>query len=188
MLRLFKLHIKGHPFSRSYGVNLPSSLTIILPLIFGFSPCLPVSVCGTGTLILIVAFLDSVDSTPSLLIFAPIRISAYSSADLPTKPAYLLKRTIPSVRGYIFLCPHFSISIFGSTGISTSYPSPTPLGLSLGPDLPWEDEPSSGILRLSMGEILTHLSLLMPAFSLLYSPRPLTMVLLSVQNAPLPIA
>ena len=41
-----------HPFSRSYGVNLPSSLTIILPLVLGFSPHLPVSVCGTGTIVL----------------------------------------------------------------------------------------------------------------------------------------
>ena len=41
-----------HPFSRSYGVNLPSSLTAVLPLVLGFSPHLPVSVCGTGTIIL----------------------------------------------------------------------------------------------------------------------------------------
>ena len=37
------------PFSRSYGVILPSSLTIVLSLALGFSPHLPVSVCGTGT-------------------------------------------------------------------------------------------------------------------------------------------
>ena len=52
MLHLCKLHIKWLPFSRSYGDILPSSLTIVLPLIFGFSPCLPVSVCGTGTFLL----------------------------------------------------------------------------------------------------------------------------------------
>ena len=39
---------RGHPFFRSYGVNLPSSLTTLLPLALGFSPHLPVSVCGTG--------------------------------------------------------------------------------------------------------------------------------------------
>src|SRR5699024_4307815 len=38
-----------HPFSRSYGVILPSSLTRVLPLTCGYSPCLPVSVSGTGT-------------------------------------------------------------------------------------------------------------------------------------------
>ena len=36
-----------------------------------------------------------------------------------------------------------------SAGISTCYPSDTPFGLSLGPDLPWADEPSPGNLRLS---------------------------------------
>ena len=40
---------RRHPFSRSYGVILPSSLTMLLPLVLGFSPHLPVSVCGTGT-------------------------------------------------------------------------------------------------------------------------------------------
>ena len=38
-----------HPLFRSYGVNMPSSLTTLLPLALGFSPHLPVSVCGTGT-------------------------------------------------------------------------------------------------------------------------------------------
>ena len=37
-----------HPFFRSYGVNMPSSLTTLLPKALGFSPHLPVSVCGTG--------------------------------------------------------------------------------------------------------------------------------------------
>ena len=41
---------RRHPFSRTYGVILPSSLTIVLSLTLGFSPHLPVSVCGTGTL------------------------------------------------------------------------------------------------------------------------------------------
>ena len=40
------------PFSRTYGVNLPSSLTMLLPFVLGFSPHLPVSVCGTGTSVL----------------------------------------------------------------------------------------------------------------------------------------
>ena len=38
-----------HSFSLSYGVNLPSSLTTLLPLALEFSSCLPVSVCGTDT-------------------------------------------------------------------------------------------------------------------------------------------
>ena len=37
------------PFPRSYGTNLPSSLTTLLPLALEiYSSYLPVSVCGTG--------------------------------------------------------------------------------------------------------------------------------------------
>ena len=48
-----------HPFSRSYGVILPNSLTMLLPSALGFSPHPPVSVYGTGILQTIAAFLDS---------------------------------------------------------------------------------------------------------------------------------
>ena len=37
----------GHPFSRSYGVNLPSSLTRVISPALVSSTRLPVSVCGT---------------------------------------------------------------------------------------------------------------------------------------------
>src|SRR5699024_566774 len=48
-----------HSFSRSYGVILPSSLTMLLPSALGFSPHPPVSVYGTGILQTIAAFLGS---------------------------------------------------------------------------------------------------------------------------------
>ena len=38
----------GNPFSRSYGVNLPSSLATDHSSALVYSTCLPVSVCGTG--------------------------------------------------------------------------------------------------------------------------------------------
>jgi hypothetical protein len=41
------LTLAGHSFSRSYGVNLPSSLASVLSSAFGYSPRLPVSVWGT---------------------------------------------------------------------------------------------------------------------------------------------
>ena len=46
------LSLLDHPFSRSYGVILPSSLTIVISLTLGFSPRPPVSVSGTGTYII----------------------------------------------------------------------------------------------------------------------------------------
>jgi hypothetical protein len=48
--------LPGHPFSRSYGVILPSSLARVFPRVLGFSPRLPVSVCGTGTYFLARSF------------------------------------------------------------------------------------------------------------------------------------
>ena len=51
--------IRKHPFSRSYGVILPSSLTMLLPPALGFSPHPPVSVYGTGTVQTIAAFLGT---------------------------------------------------------------------------------------------------------------------------------
>ena len=42
-------HSKRRPFSRSYGANWPSSLTRDHSSALGYSPCLPVSVCGTDT-------------------------------------------------------------------------------------------------------------------------------------------
>ena len=75
----------------------------------------------------------------------------------------------------------------GSAGISTCCPSPTTSVLGLGPDLPWVDEPSPGNLGPSTGMFLTCLSLLIPAFSLLYRPHVLPVMLLPVHNAPLPL-
>ena len=91
---------------------------------------------------------------------------------------FVLRRPIPSGRSISLLCPHFSHAIFGGTGISTCCPSASPFGFTLGPDLPRADEPSSGNLSLSVDRILTYLSLLTPAFSLLTSPPRLTARLL----------
>ena len=64
------LLLHRHPLFRSYGVNLPSSLTMLLPLVLGSSPHLPVSVCGTGIYIqYLQAFLVSVLLGNSLLYF-----------------------------------------------------------------------------------------------------------------------
>ena len=124
-----------HPFSRSYGVNLPSSLTTLLPLALGFSPHLPVSVCGTGTLAYARAFLASEHRGLPYYISVPF-------ARVNQRPGSAISK-----------CP--SGLSFGGYGISTVCASPTPLGLSLAPDLPWADEPSPRNLRFSAIMILT---------------------------------
>ena len=60
---------------------------------------------------------------------------------------------------------------FTGTGISTRCPSTTPVGLALGPDSPWAEQPGPGTLGHPAAEILTLHSLLMPAFSLPHPPH-----------------
>ena len=101
-------YLRRRPLSRSYGVNLPSSLTTLLPLVLGFSPHPPVSVCGTGASSIHTAFLVSVQSPASLLCFRSL--SPYS--------------TIRTVR----LCSCVPVlNNFGGYGISTVCASTTPL-------------------------------------------------------------
>ena len=134
------------PLSRSYGVILPSSLTTLLPLALGFSPHLPVSVCGTGTLAYTRAFLASEHRRLPYYISVPF-------ARVNQRPGSAISKCPPCLR-------------FGGYGISTVCASTTPSGLALAPGLPGADEPSPGILRFSAITILTQFSLLIPAFSL----------------------
>ena len=175
------------PFSLGYGVILPSSLTTVLSLALGFSPHLPVSVCGTGTLVLLEAFPGSLNDSASLLYFhSPSQITIVLP-DLPGLTRFLLGHALPTAcSGHPPASPLRSIN-YGGTGFITRCPSPTPFGLGLGPDLPWADEPSSGNLRFSAGRILTFLSLLMPTFSLVYGPLFLSILLHPVYDALLPL-
>ena len=166
---------------------MPSSLTRVLPFVLEFSSRLPVSVCGTGTFTLFSSF----SRQCGFIHFASL-VRSPSALRLPTGvlhclPTLRLGRTFPSVRSVYPSVSPLHTSSFGGTGISTRCPSPTPFGLGLGPDLPWADEPSPGNLRLSTGEFLAPLSLLMPAFSLPCSPPPLPIRLLPAYIAPLPI-
>ena len=81
------------PFSRSYGVNLPSSLAVIHSSTLGFSPHPPVSVYGTGSHTLI-----------NNKIFLQVCLPALSARPKPCgtvrfQSPYVLQRGIPSPRG-----------------------------------------------------------------------------------------
>ena len=81
-------YIRRHPFSRSYGVILPSSLTMLLPPALGFSPHPPVSVYGTGTIQSIAAFLGTTSGNfttffRSLGIIGLLYGFAYTTPSLP---------------------------------------------------------------------------------------------------------
>ena len=119
----------------------------------------------------------------SLLQFGPLHVfplhggfSCHTGTPLARSfhPADALSLCVPTVLSY------------NSTGISTCCPSATALALALGPDLPRADQLYPGNLRYSAVRIPTSLSLLIPAFSLRYTPRLLTVPLRRVSNAPLP--
>ena len=155
-----------HPFSRSYGAILPSSLTMLLPSALGFSPHPPVSVYGTGFNNTIAAFLDT-----RAILFSTL-ISILPRFRFTCGFAY--KHTM---RLYEFFHPSLELSscvptflIIKGAGIFTSCPSTTLFSLALGPDLPRADQLHPGNLRYSAERILTFLSLLIPAFSLQNSP------------------
>ncbi len=119
---------RRHPFSRSYGVNLPSSLTTLLPMALGSSPHLPVSVCGTGSPTNTHSF-----SRHKLDSLRLIRL-AYARGNQRPVELHSCVTVLNNWTGY---------------GISTVCASTTPFGLALAPGLPWADEPSPGNLRFS---------------------------------------
>ena len=104
-----------------------------------------------------------------LLYFNSIRITALAYwTDLPIQHLFCLHRL------FLFRLPLPTcvptVLLYSSTGISTCYPSTTHFCLALGPDLPRADQLYPGNLRYSAWRILTSISLLIPAFSLLNTP------------------
>ena len=162
---------------------MPSSLTTLLPPALGSSPHPPVSVYGTGTYGSIAAFLDSVYPDFATFISLPVTVLPCET-DLPISQLPCLDRSFHSRLTLSFCVP--TVLSICSTGISTCYPSTTTLVLALGPDLPRADQLYSGNLGYSAWRILTSISLLIPAFSLLCSPLLLPVQLHPAHNAPLP--
>ncbi len=91
---------QGHAFFRSYGVNLPSSLTGVLSSALAFSAHLPVSVCGTGARSARYEdFLGSMGSANPLgpKTQGPITSQSNEIPDLPRTSSYRLGLTLPIV-------------------------------------------------------------------------------------------
>ena len=156
---------------------------MLLPSALGFSPHPPVSVYGTGTVQTIAAFLDAWLTDFATCI--SLRITAsHCHPDLPKCLVPCLHRAFHSRLPLSLRVP--TVLSYRSTGISTCCPSATTLVLALGPDLPRADQLYSGNLGYSAIRIPTLFSLLIPAFSLPYSPQLLSVLLRPVCNAPLP--
>ena len=126
-----------HPFSRSYGVILPSSLTVNHSSILGFSPRLPVSDCGTVTSYPTHgAFLGSVRHLPFAGPEGPFGIGARLPGWIsrPGTAYHLTSAQSPSDGELAPASPLGIERLRRGTGILTRFPSPTPLGLGLGTD------------------------------------------------------
>ena len=152
---------------------------MLLPSALGFSPHPCVSIFGTGyCMIFTRSFSWKLASMTSVLALAfhPLHAFAFSTSGFAWISATSLAPALPAAGSPSLLRHSFIHTV--STGISTCCPSTTPLGLALGPDLPRADEPSSGNLGFSVRGILTHVPLLTPAFSLLYAPQLLPVLLL----------
>ena len=122
-----------HPFSRSYGVNLPSSLTTLLPLALESSSCLPVSVCGTGSFHIHTAFLASFQTDFHSIV--SLSTGATNARLSPSKVSLCLN--LRRLRNFYRMCIGYAFPPHLSSG------------------LPGADEPAPGNLRLSAIMILT---------------------------------
>ena len=127
-------HRRRRSFSRSYGTILPSSLTRVLSRALGFSPCLPVSVCGTVTRRLPRGF--------SWQLGISLLLAKAFASPLGVNGSIHLKRTLlqgwagelTPPRPSLLRHPIGSLSSQGGLGILTLCPSSTPVGLDLGTD------------------------------------------------------
>ena len=131
-------YLRRDPLSRSYGVNLPSSLTVNLSSALVCSTRLRVSVCGTG----VITIGDSGFSrqhgylrcwivpkdAPYFQVRLGMWICLHSSISTPFNRLFRQTAAVSLLR--------LRISHDDSAGILTGWPSVTPFGWTLGPDLP----------------------------------------------------
>ena len=163
----------GRPFSRSYGANLPSSLTEVLSSTLVYSTSPPVSVCGTGARALARGFSWRYGLNP------------YGSGLPP-------RLTLPSRSAPCRIC--LARLPTGLEALAPPGPSPPrppiahqrngharngnldPLSIAYGsrprlrPASPAADQHGCGTLGHSVGGIRTPLALLMPTFALPAAP------------------
>ncbi len=127
-------HQRWHPFSRSYGVILPSSLTRVLSNALGYSPHPPVSVYGT---VHVYSHLEAFLGSRGLVTYVlrhgitsrdkEIRICLYL---IPTS----LHRDVQHPDDLPSCVPPSFERTYAGTGILTRFPSTTLFSLALGAD------------------------------------------------------
>ena len=123
---------RGHSFSRSYGVSMPSSLTMVLPIALVCSTRLPVSVLVRAPPRSLEVFLGSMGSPASHE--ASSNVSAFAQGGFACPAAYALSRGRPEPRPATLLRHPVVKTLSGGTGMSACCASATPVGLALAPD------------------------------------------------------
>ena len=115
-------HSREDPFSRSYGVNLPSSLTVNLPSALVYSTRLRVSVCGTGSMQVKLSGFSRESAyarycrVPEDLAYCQVRLGRWIC--LPPSTSTPFNRLFRQTAALSLLRHH--IALHGSTGILTS--------------------------------------------------------------------
>ena len=109
MLQTRSLTHCRHTFFRSYGVNLPSSLTWFHSIALGFSPCPPELVCSTVSLFQrLAAFLVSMGSLTSGPKSTLSRLGISNLPDFPKRSPYSLEPESNNRLSYPSPPPHHS--------------------------------------------------------------------------------
>ena len=164
---------------------MPSSLTRVRSSALVYSTYPPVSVSGTGVGALPrqafrgrpgVRDSGVAEAVPSCSLLGhrhggtmpPYQLERASSARSPSPPASRLGQTCNS----------------NGAGISTCCPSPTPLGLGLGPTHPLRIDRAAETLDIRRWGFSPHESLLIPTFALVFAPHGLTLMLLCLTTLP----
>ena len=124
------------PFSRSYGVSLPSSLATSHPSALVYSTRPRVSVYGTAATILELSGFSRrhgyprCPEVPEDRRYCQVRLcpctSLRASAPTPFNPLFR--------QGAVVSLPRHRVAYGASDGISTVFPSASPFGLALGTD------------------------------------------------------
>ena len=95
------LKYQRHPFSRSYGVMLPSSFSTDHSSTLGFSPRLPVSVCGTVALCIPVRGFSRRPASGTLEVdrSLPLGVRSHLWTGLSPRPGYPVASGHPAPDG-----------------------------------------------------------------------------------------
>ena len=139
--------VLGSSFFRSYGGNLPSSLTIVLPIALVFSTRPPVSVWGTGTVLTHCwAFLGSMGSVTS-----PVSARHHVSALMaPTLIGTRLHAYPGTTIAPVHLPSCVPLQLPATSSVGSSEDSPHVTDLGLGADMVVQEyQPVVHRLRLS---------------------------------------